>query len=117
MADGGLPLPRIVIKSTMLPAVALPPTSDSSPSRAPCHKRLLAVQGSLPRSGGEAMHPAPARCAARVLCLTTMLMLSACQPRAAPPTPMASTACGGRFEATVRQGPSAGLSFVGQLVV
>jgi hypothetical protein len=63
------------------------------------------------------MRPASAHCAACVLCLAAMLMLSACQPRAAPSTPMALTACGCRFEATVRQGPSAGLSFVGQLVV
>ena len=63
------------------------------------------------------MRPAPARCAARLLCLTAVLMLSACQPRATSPTPLASTACGGRFEATVRQGPSAGLTFVGQLEV
>jgi hypothetical protein len=51
------------------------------------------------------------------LCLTAVLMLSACQPRAAPPTPREPIACGGRFEATVRQGPSAGLALVGQLVV
>ena len=63
------------------------------------------------------MRPAPARCAARVLCLSAMLMLSACQPRATPPPPLEATACGGRFEATVRQGPSAGLVFVGQLEV
>ena len=62
------------------------------------------------------MCPAPTRYIARVLCLTAVL-LSACQPRAAPPTPREPTACGGRFEATVRQGPSAGLAFVGQLVV
>ena len=64
------------------------------------------------------MCPAPARRAARVLCLIAVLMLSACQsPPAAPPTPREATACGGRFEAKVRQGPSAGLAFVGQLVV
>jgi len=63
------------------------------------------------------MRPAPAHFAARVLCLTAVLMLSACQPRAAPPKPMESIACGGRFEAMVRQGPSAGLALVGQLVV
>jgi len=55
--------------------------------------------------------------AAHVLCLTVVLMLSACQRRAAPPTPIARIACGGHFEATVRQGPSAGLSLVGQLEV
>jgi len=63
------------------------------------------------------MSPTPARCAVHVLCLTTLLLLSACQPPAAPPTPMEPLACGGRFEARVRQGPSAGLAFVGQLVV
>jgi len=63
------------------------------------------------------MFPAPARCAVRVLCLTAVLMLSACQPRAVPPAARETMACGGRFEATVRQGPSAGLSLVGQLVV
>ena len=63
------------------------------------------------------MRPAPARLAARVLCLTAVLLLSACQPRADPPKPIEPVACGGRFEATVRQGPSAGLSLVGQLVV
>jgi hypothetical protein len=63
------------------------------------------------------MRSAPARYAARVLCLTAVLMLSACQPRATPSTPLEATACGGRFEATVRQGPSAGLRFVGQLEV
>jgi len=63
------------------------------------------------------MRPTPARCAARILCLTAVLMLSACQPRAAPPTLREPMACGGRFEATVRQGPSAGLSLVGHLVV
>jgi hypothetical protein len=63
------------------------------------------------------MCPAPARFAARVLCLTAVLMMSACQPPAATPTPTEPVACGGRFEARVRQGPSAGLSLVGQLVV
>lgn len=63
------------------------------------------------------MCPAPARCAARVLCLTAVLMLSACQPPAVPPKPMEPIACGGRFEAMVRQGPTAGLALVGQLVV
>ncbi len=63
------------------------------------------------------MRPALAPCAARVLCLTAVLILSACQPRATPPTPMEPMACGGRFEATVRQGPSAGLALVGQLEV
>jgi hypothetical protein len=61
--------------------------------------------------------PAPACFAARVLCLIAALMLSACQPRATPPTSMEPIACGGRFEAMVRQGPSAGLALVGQLVV
>src|SRR5215467_6320019 len=83
----------------------LPAPTSSSPCRA------------HPLAGGEAMRPAPARCAVRVLCLTTVLMLSACQPRATPPMPLEATACGGRFEATVRQGPSAGLTFVGQLEV
>jgi hypothetical protein len=63
------------------------------------------------------MSPAPARCAVHVLCLTTLLLLSACQPPAAPPPPREPLACGGRFEARVRQGPSAGLAFLGQLVV
>ena len=63
------------------------------------------------------MCSALARCAARVLCLIAVLMLSACQPRAAMPEPTEPIACGGRFEAMVRQGPSAGLSLVGQLVV
>ena len=63
------------------------------------------------------MRPAVARCAAYVLGLTVLLLLNACQPRAAPPPPPEALACGGRFEATVRQGPSAGLSFIGQLVV
>jgi len=63
------------------------------------------------------MRPVPARSLVRGLCLIAVLMLSACQPRAAPPTPMESIACGGRFEAVVRQGPSAGLSLSGQLVV
>jgi hypothetical protein len=63
------------------------------------------------------MRPAPARCAVRVLCLTAVLLLSACQPRTTPPTLTEPVACGGRFEATVRQGPSAGLSLAGQLVV
>jgi hypothetical protein len=48
MADGGLPLPRIVIKSTMLPAVPLPATSDSSLCRAHSHvqeeKRCILLQ-------------------------------------------------------------------------
>jgi len=50
------------------------------------------------------MRPAPGRCATRILFLTAVLMLHACQPRAVPPTTMAPTACGGRFEATVRPG-------------
>ena len=63
------------------------------------------------------MCPTSARCAARLLCLTAVLMVSACQSRATPPTLIEPVACGGRFEARVRQGPSAGLSLVGQLVV
>jgi hypothetical protein len=63
------------------------------------------------------MRPVPARNLVRVLCLIVVLMLSACQPRVAPPTSMEPIACGGRFEAVVRQGPSAGLSLNGQLVV
>jgi hypothetical protein len=63
------------------------------------------------------MRPVPARSLVRGLCLIAVLMLSACQPRAAPPTSMEPIACGGRFEAVVRQGPSAGLSLNGQLVV
>jgi hypothetical protein len=63
------------------------------------------------------MRPTPTRCAARVLCLIAVLMLSACQPRTTPPDSSESIACGGRFEAIVRQGPSAGLALVGQLVV
>jgi hypothetical protein len=63
------------------------------------------------------MRLALVRCAACVLCLIAVLLLSACQPRAVPPGPIEPVACGGRFEATVRQGPSAGLSLVGQLVV
>ena len=63
------------------------------------------------------MRPVPARNLVRGLCLIAVLMLSACQPRAAPPTSMEPIACGGRFEAAVRQGPSAGLSLNGQLVV
>ena len=102
--NGGRPLPRIAIKSTILPAAPLPAPSDSSLCRANSHfqeeKRCVLLQR-----------------AARVLCLIAVLMLSACQPRAAPPTPMEPTACGGRFEATVRQGPSAGLALVGQLEV
>ena len=63
------------------------------------------------------MRRAPAHLVVRVLCLTAVLILSACQPRAAPSKPIEPIACGGRFEATVRQGPSAGFSLVGQLVV
>src|SRR5262245_43502181 len=63
------------------------------------------------------MRSAPACFVACALCLTAVLMLSACQPRVAPPEPRETIACGGRFEAMVRQGPSAGLSLVGQLVV
>ena len=63
------------------------------------------------------MCPVPARSLVRGLCLIAVLMLSACQPRVAPPPPMESIACGGRFEAAVRQGPSAGLALSGQLVV
>jgi hypothetical protein len=63
------------------------------------------------------MRPVPARNLVRGLCLIAVLLLSACQPRAAPPTSMEPIACGGRFEAAVRQGPSAGLSLNGQLVV
>ena len=58
-----------------------------------------------------------ARCIVSVICITTVLMLGACQPHAAPLKPAEHIACGGRFEATVRQGPSAGLSLVGQLML
>ena len=52
-----------------------------------------------------------------IIGMTALVGLSACQPRATPPESGELVACAGRFEATVRQGPSAGLSLVGQLVV
>ena len=39
------------------------------------------------------MRPVPARNLARGLCLIAVLMLSACQPRATPPTSMEPIAC------------------------
>jgi hypothetical protein len=49
--------------------------------------------------------------------LVVLLLLGGCQLRAAPIQPGTLIACGGRFEATVRQGPSAGLSLRGDLVL
>ena len=49
--------------------------------------------------------------------LVVLMLLGGCQLRAAPIHPGTPMACGGRFEATVRQGPSAGLSLMGDLVL
>ena len=61
------------------------------------------------------MRPAPTRCVRPVPASRAdaeRLPAACCSAHA-----MELTACGGRFEATVRQGPSAGLALVGQLEV
>jgi hypothetical protein len=46
-----------------------------------------------------------------------LMLLGGCQHRAASIQAGPLIACGGRFEATVRQGPSAGLSLMGNLAL
>jgi hypothetical protein len=49
--------------------------------------------------------------------LVVLMLLGGCHFRATPIQSGTLIACGGRFEATVRQGPSAGLSLMGDLVL
>lgn len=51
------------------------------------------------------------------LLLVAFIILGGCQLRATPLPSADLMACGGPFEATVRQGPSAGLSLQGDLVL
>jgi hypothetical protein len=71
-----------------------------------------------PRRCGPLPHRAcPAVPGASLMLLVVLILPGGCQLRAAPIHPGTPMACGGRFEATVRQGPSAGLSLMGDLVL